>query len=131
MGHYELTILLHPYKLVKIEELIAPYLELINRSGSLLGIENWGKRNLAYSIDKLLKANYIYLKFQTSKVEIIEELNKDLRFDPIVIRKLLIKVTDTEYKASELMDDDLTSSLKKSLNLKEDEEKDVKGLQDD
>ena len=129
MGHYELTILIHPYKLVKIEELIAPYLELINRSGSLLGIENWGKRNLAYPINKLLKANYIHLKFKTSKVE-IEELNKHLRFDPIVIRKLLIKVTDTEYEASELMDDELTSSLKKSLNLNEDGEKDVKELQD-
>ena len=117
MGNYELVILFHPYKLGKIEDAINPYLELIRKSGSLQALESWGMRTLSYPIQKLLKAEYLFLQFSSTQ-DVLVDLSKSLRFDPLVLRYQPIKLRINHvYSPTELIDHDLTSKLQQHFNL--------------
>jgi small subunit ribosomal protein S6 len=121
MGHYELVILFHPYKLVTIEDALSPYLELIGKTGKLLAIESWGRRVLSYPISKMLKAEYIFLQFSSTQ-DVVIALHKTSRFDPLILRCLNIKLRDSTYVPTELIDSELTSKLRIKLNLIPEEE---------
>lgn len=117
MGHYELVILFHPYKLAMMEDALSPYLELIAKTGELVALERWGRRTLAYPIKKLLKAEYVFLQF-SSTPEVLAELNKASRFDPLVLRCLTIRLKgEPTYLPTELIEVELTNKLLTQLNL--------------
>lgn len=117
MGHYELVILFHPYKLATIEDALSPYLELIAKTGELLALESWGRKDLSYPIKKMLKAEYVFLQF-SSTPEVLAELNKASRFDPLVLRCLTVKLKgEAAYMPTELIDLEITNKLLTQLNL--------------
>ncbi|WGS66305.1 30S ribosomal protein S6 [Enterobacteriaceae bacterium ET-AT1-13] len=91
MRHYEIVIMFNLNKNNKILEIIKYYSEYIKKkNGKIYRIEDWGKRKLSYKIKKNNKAHYILLNIEISK-EKIKELEKELKFNNFIIRKLIIR----------------------------------------
>lgn len=103
MGHYyELVLVIHPHQSDQLVNVLNPYLELIKRhKGAFYAFEDWGKRRLAYPINKMRKAHYVFLIF-SSTPEVLLELSEVIRYDELILRKLLIRRKDHTYTPSPL-----------------------------
>ncbi|XZR53265.1 MAG: 30S ribosomal protein S6 [Enterobacteriaceae bacterium] len=111
MRHYELVIMFNTDKNNKILEIIKYYIEYIKKkNGQIYRIEDWGKRKLSYKIKKNNKAHYILLNIEISKQNIIK-LEKKLKFNNFVIRKLIIRT-----KKSEINDSPIIKNKNKNKN---------------
>jgi len=91
LKHYEIVILVHPDQSDQVPSMIERYHNLIkNSGGSVHRSEDWGRRQLAYPIQKLLKAHYILLNIECS-FETLNELETGFRFNDAVLRHLTTK----------------------------------------
>ena len=98
MRHYEIVFLVHPDQSEQVPGMIERYSNLIVQGGgNIHRVEDWGRRQLAYSINKIHKAHYILLNVECTK-EVLEELNTAFRFNDAVLRNLVMgrKSADTE-----------------------------------
>jgi small subunit ribosomal protein S6 len=91
MRAYECIYILDPsLEEAAIKEKTERFNEVVkSRSGSVTKIDNWGKRKLAYPIEKRFEGNYIFMKF-TGNNEILAELNRLFSFDDVVLRHLIV-----------------------------------------
>ncbi|QCI20102.1 MAG: 30S ribosomal protein S6 [Buchnera aphidicola (Brevicoryne brassicae)] len=90
MRHYEIIFMIHPDHSEKVPVLIEKYKKIIdNHSGIIHRLEDWGRRQLSYSINKLQKAHYVLMNIEvTSKA--INFLETEFRFNTIVLRNMII-----------------------------------------
>ncbi len=98
MRHYEIVFLVHPDQSEQVPGMIERYSTTITQGGgSIHRVEDWGRRQLAYPINKIHKAHYILLNIECSK-EVLEEINTAFRFNDAVLRNLIMgrKSADTE-----------------------------------
>ena len=97
MRHYEIVFLVHPDQSEQVPGMIDRYTKLINTGGSIHRLEDWGRRLLAYPIQKLHKAHYIMMNIECNS-EVMEELSTNFRYNDAVLRHLVIrrKVAITE-----------------------------------
>lgn len=103
MRYYEIVFMVHPDCNEQISSIISHYTEIItNTSGKICRIENWGRRQLAYSIKKLHKAYYILLNIKASK-DTIDTLNNDFRFNNVIIRSMIIRTKHAITDPSPMM----------------------------
>lgn len=91
MRHYEVVFLVHPDQSEQVPGMIERYTQLMNDSGGQIHrLEDWGRRQLAYPINKIHKAHYVLLNIECN-AEALEELTTLFRFNDAVIRNLVIK----------------------------------------
>ncbi len=91
MRHYEIVFLVHPDQSEQVPAMIERYRGIIeNASGTVHREEDWGRRQLAYPINKVYKAHYILLNIECTH-ETLEELTSAFRFNDAVIRHMVIK----------------------------------------
>lgn len=91
MRHYEVVFLVHPDQSEQVPGMIERYTQLMNDSGGKIHrLEDWGRRQLAYPINKIHKAHYVLLNIECNG-EALEELTTLFRFNDAVIRNLVIK----------------------------------------
>jgi small subunit ribosomal protein S6 len=91
MRHYEVVFLVHPDQSEQVPGMIERYTQLMNDSGGQIHrLEDWGRRQLAYPINKIHKAHYVLLNIECNG-EALEELTTLFRFNDAVIRNLVIK----------------------------------------
>ena len=98
MRHYELVFLVHPDQSEQVPGMIERYSNTITQGGgSVHRVEDWGRRQLAYPINKIHKAHYILLNIECTK-EVLDEINTAFRFNDAVLRNLIMgrKGADTE-----------------------------------
>ena len=98
MRHYELVFLVHPDQSEQVPGMIERYSNMITQGGgNVHRVEDWGRRQLAYPINKIHKAHYILLNIECTK-EVLEEINTAFRFNDAVLRNLIMsrKGADTE-----------------------------------
>lgn len=98
MRHYEVVFLVHPDQSEQVPGMIERYTKLVTDSeGTVHRLEDWGRRQLAYPIDKIHKAHYVLLNVECDQ-SVIEELETTFRFNDAVIRNLVVrrKAPDTE-----------------------------------
>ncbi len=98
MRHYEIVFLVHPDQSEQVPGMIERYSNLITQGGgNIHRVEDWGRRQLAYPINKIHKAHYILLNIECTK-EVLEEINIAFRFNDAVLRNLVMsrKSADTE-----------------------------------
>jgi len=98
MRHYEIVFLVHPDQSEQVPGMVERYSNLITEGGgSIHRVEDWGRRQLAYPINKIHKAHYVLLNIECGK-EVLEEINTAFRFNDAVIRNLIFnrKGADTE-----------------------------------
>ena len=90
MRHYEIVFLVHPDQSEQVPAMIERYRGTIEADGGTIHrLEDWGRRQLAYPIQKLHKAHYVLMNIECSTAA-LEELNSAFRFNDAVIRNMVI-----------------------------------------
>lgn len=100
MRHYEVVFLVHPDQSEQVPAMIERYKALVESDGGKIHrLEDWGRRQLAYSIENLVKAHYVMFNIETSEA-VLEELVSGFRFNDAVLRHLVIRRDGPDTEAS-------------------------------
>ena len=103
MRHYEVVFLVHPDQSEQVPAMLERYRGTIeNAGGKVHRVEDWGRRQLAYTIAKVHKAHYAMLNVECSR-EAIEELEGIFRFNDAIIRSLVVRCKEAITEASPMM----------------------------
>jgi small subunit ribosomal protein S6 len=90
MRHYEVTLIVHPDQSSQVTTMIEKYKELITSGGGIVHRnEDWGRKHLAYPINKIYKAHYLMMNIECDK-ETLDKLNYNFRFNDAILRNLII-----------------------------------------
>ncbi len=90
MRHYEIVFLVHPDQSEQVPAMIERYRSIIESDGGTIHrLENWGRRQLAYPINKVHKAHYVLMNIECTAAA-LEELESSFRFNDAVIRNLIL-----------------------------------------
>jgi len=115
MRHYEITLIVHPDQSSQVTTMIEKYKEIITTSGgSVHREEDWGRKHLAYPINKIYKAHYLMLNIECDK-ETLDKLNYNFRFNDAVLRNLIISKSEAITSPSIMM----TNTEKEKEKVKE------------
>jgi small subunit ribosomal protein S6 len=89
--HYEIVFLVHPDQSNQVPAMIQRYSSMVENSGGKMHrLEDWGRRQLAYPINKVHKAHYILMNLECNDA-ILNELTNSFRFNDAVLRNLVLK----------------------------------------
>ena len=100
MRHYEIVFLVHPDQSEQVPAMIEKYRGGIEeKGGKVHRLEDWGRRQLAYPIQKLHKAHYVLMNVECDR-ESLDELENAFRFNDAVLRNLIITRKEAETEAS-------------------------------
>lgn len=103
MRHYEIVFLVHPDQSEQVNAMVERYRGLIEGNGGQMHrFEDWGRRVLAYPIEKLVKAHYILMNIECSG-ETLAELESNFRFNDAILRHLTIRREEAITDASPMM----------------------------
>ncbi len=92
MRHYEIVVMVHPDQSEQVPAMIERYKSLVETDGGRIHrLEDWGRRQLAYTIAGLHKAHYVLMNIECTD-KALQELESAFRFNDAVIRKLVIRV---------------------------------------
>lgn len=90
MRHYEICFIVHPDQSEQVPAMIERYRTLVvSQGGKVHRVEDWGRRQLAYPIDKLVKAHYVLLNIECGKPT-LDELEHGFRYNDAVLRHLTV-----------------------------------------
>lgn len=100
MRHYEVIFLVHPDQSEQVPAMIERYNNLITqKKGKIHRLEDWGRRPLAYPIDKVMKAHYVLMNIECDQAT-VDELSDNFRYNDAVIRNMVLKVNRAVTEAS-------------------------------
>lgn len=103
MRHYEIVLLVHPDQSEQVPAMLERYKGLVTGAGGKVHrIEDWGRRQLAYMIDKLAKAHYVCLNIECSQ-ETLTELETGFRYNDAVLRHLTVARPKADTQPSVMM----------------------------
>lgn len=90
MRHYEVVFLVHPDQSGQVPAMVERYQSLIKQAGGKIHrLEDWGRRQLAYSINKIHKAHYVLMNIECDK-NTLSELENAFRYNDAVLRNLVL-----------------------------------------
>lgn len=119
MRHYEIVALVHPNQSDQLEEIVARYRKIVEESGgSIHRYEDWGRRKLAYPIQKLYKAGYFLMNIECEPT-VKDEIENAFRYNDSIIRSLVIRKEKAVTERSPI----LTKLLKQEAEDREAEER--------
>jgi small subunit ribosomal protein S6 len=103
MRHYEVVFLVHPDQSEQVPAMIERYKTLVeNGGGKIHRLEDWGRRQLAYPIQNLVKAHYVLFNIEVEQA-ILAELTESFRFNDAVLRHLIMKRDEADTEMSIIM----------------------------
>ena len=103
MRHYEIAFIVHPDQSEQVPAMVEKYRGTIEANGGKVHRhEDWGRRQLAYPIQKLAKAHYVLLNIEYSQ-EVLDELETAFKFNDAVLRHLTVKMKKAETAPSPMM----------------------------
>jgi small subunit ribosomal protein S6 len=103
MRHYEIVFMVHPDQSEQVSGMIERYTGSITEAGGTIHrLEDWGRRQLAYPINKLHKAHYVLMNVETTS-EVVKELETTFRYNDAVLRNLVIRTKNAVTEASPLV----------------------------
>lgn len=103
MRHYEIVFLVHPDQSEQVNAMVERYTKLIEEDGGKIHrLEDWGRRQLAYPIDKIHKAHYIMLNVECS-AKALDELTENFRYNDAVIRNMVIRRDEAVTEQSDML----------------------------
>ncbi|MGR8933800.1 MAG: 30S ribosomal protein S6 [Gammaproteobacteria bacterium] len=90
MRHYEIVFLVHPDQSAQVPAMIERYRSTIEAaSGAVHRLEDWGRRHLAYPINKIHKAHYVLMNIECDQPT-LEELESGFRFNDAILRSMTL-----------------------------------------
>ena len=102
MRHYEIVFMVHPDQSEQVPGMVERYKsQIVEGGGAIHRLEDWGRRQLAYPINKIHKAHYILLNVECSQ-EVLDELTSNFKFNDAVLRNLVIRREDAVTEQSVL-----------------------------
>lgn len=103
MRHYEVVFLVHPDQSEQVPAMIERYRAMIEGdNGKIHRLEDWGRRQLAYPIQRLLKAHYIMMNIECT-AGALKELQDAFRFNDAVLRHLIVQMNEAVTEMSPIM----------------------------
>ncbi|MDA8679697.1 30S ribosomal protein S6 [Luminiphilus sp.] len=103
MRHYEVVFMVHPDQSEQVPGMIERYSAVITKDGGTVHrLEDWGRRQLAYHINKIHKAHYVMMNVEATN-DAMEELTTTFRYNDAVIRNLVIRRDEAVLEESLLM----------------------------
>ena len=101
--HYEVVILVHPDQSSQVSAMVDRYRSMIEEDdGKIHRLEDWGRRQLVYSIDKVHKAHYLLMNIECDQ-SVIGKLENSFRYNDAVIRSLILKQDYAITKSSPMI----------------------------
>lgn len=123
MRHYEIVFLVHPDQSEQVPAMVERYRKTIEAGeGKVHRLEDWGRRALAYPIQKIHKAHYILMNIECGQ-EILDELETAFRYNDAVLRNLTIKRDEAMTEQTEIVKEELADKAEKEARQKRDEER--------
>jgi small subunit ribosomal protein S6 len=111
MRHYEIVFIVHPDQSEQVPAMIERYRGMIGtRQGTVHRLEDWGRRQLTYPIEKVHKAHYVLMNIECDQ-ETLNELDHSFRFNDAVLRHLVVKMKGPVTAASPMMKEDKAKSV--------------------
>ena len=112
MRHYEICFIVHPDQSEQVPAMIERYRGVIGqRNGIVHRLEDWGRRQLTYPIQKVHKAHYVLMNIECDQ-ETVTELEHSFKFSDAVLRHLIIKMTKAVTAPSPMMKEEKSRSVK-------------------
>ena len=106
MRHYEIVFLVHPDQSDQVPAMLKKYAGIISKDGGKIHREeDWGRRQLAYPINKIHKAHYILLNIECS-LKVLDELSSNFKFNDAVIRNMIIQRKKAITENSSILNDE-------------------------
>lgn len=103
MRHYEIVFLVHPDQSDQVSAMTERYRSIITQgNGTVHRLEDWGRLQLAYPIQKIHKAHYVLMNIECGQ-EVLDELNSSFRFNDAVIRNMIVSMKKAETEPSAMM----------------------------
>ena len=103
MRHYEIVFIVHPDQSEQVPAMIERYKGMVAaRNGTLHRLEDWGRRQLAYPIQKMHKAHYVLMNIEADQAT-LDELNHAFRFNDAVLRHLVVQMDEAVTTPSPMM----------------------------
>lgn len=103
MRHYEIVFMVHPDQSEQVAGMIERYTAAIKDSGGQIHrLEDWGRRQMAYPINKLHKAHYVLMNVE-AKQDVVDELESNFRFNDAVIRNMIMRTKNAVTEPSPMM----------------------------
>jgi small subunit ribosomal protein S6 len=111
MRHYEIVFIVHPDQSEQVPAMIERYKTLVTaRNGAIHRLEDWGRRQMAYPIQKVHKAHYVLMNIECDG-ETLAELEHAFKFNDAVLRHLTVKMRKAVVTASPMMKEEKSRSL--------------------
>ena len=102
MRHYEVVLIVHPDQSDQVVGMVERYIKLVqDNGGAIHRLEDWGRRQLAYPINKIHKAHYVLFNIETNG-ETLAELEELFRYNDAVIRSLVMRRDEAVTEESQL-----------------------------
>lgn len=103
MRHYEVVFMVHPDQSEQVPAMVERYKTLIEGSnGKIHRLEDWGRRQLAYPIENLVKAHYVLMNIECNQA-VLTELTDSFRFNDAVLRNLVVSMDEAVTEQSLIM----------------------------
>ena len=102
MRHYEVVLIVHPDQSDQVVGMVERYIKLVqDNNGAIHRLEDWGRRQLAYPINKIHKAHYVLFNIETDG-ETLAELEELFRYNDAIIGSLVMRRDDAVTEESQL-----------------------------
>jgi small subunit ribosomal protein S6 len=111
MRHYEIVFIVHPDQSEQVPAMIERYRTMVTgQGGRIHRLEDWGRRQLAYPIQKVHKAHYVLMNIECG-LETLTELEHAFKFNDAVLRHLVVAMSEAVVAPSPMMKDEKSRSL--------------------
>ena len=111
MRHYEIVFIVHPDQSEQVPAMIERYKTTIAAAaGKVHRIEDWGRRQMTYPIQKIFKAHYVLMNIECNN-ETLEELEHSFKFNDAVLRHLIVRMTEAMTAPSPMRKEEKSRSL--------------------
>jgi small subunit ribosomal protein S6 len=119
MRHYEIVFIVHPDQSEQVPAMVEKYTSTITtQGGKVHRVEDWGRRQMAYMIDKLAKAHYVCMNIECGQTT-LDELEHGFKFNDAVLRHLVTKTKKAEVEPSVMMKQVEREEARKALQATE------------
>lgn len=111
MRHYEIVFIVHPDQSEQVPGMVDRYRQMVTgRNGKIHRLEDWGRRQLAFPLEKVHKAHYVLMNVECDS-ETLGELNHAFKFNDAVLRHLIVKMDEAVTTPSPMMREEKSRSL--------------------
>ena len=111
MRHYEICFIVHPDQSEQVPGMVERYRAIVTaKSGTIHRLEDWGRRQLAYPIQKIHKAHYVLMNIECDG-ETLNELEHSFKFNDAVLRHLIVKMKAAVTAPSPMMKEEKSKSM--------------------